>query len=174
MMCVAWGSKWKLASAEYFPITFPTPVYCPPSKETFPISLIFGSYWKAMAKFVSGPNVVMESCYLYFNALYAMNLAADCYWIKFRSYSLMVSPRTCFLSLSMKSKLLDWLYVFGNGSRFMMGFLAPTNKIKRTFVNGDVSMTQFHCQQGISYSILDSSLTAYTCNPNNLLLMDLS
>lgn len=84
-----------------------------------------------MAKFVSGPKVVIESCYLYFNALWAINLAAFNYLIKLRSYSLIVSPKTCFLSLSIKSKLVDWLYVFGKGSLFMMGFLAPKIKLKR-------------------------------------------
>lgn len=98
-----------------------------------------------MAKFVSGPKVVIEICYLYFNALYAINLAAFYSLIKLRSYSLIVSPKTCFLSLSIKSKLLDWLYVLGKGSWFMMGFLAPEIKLKETFINWDVGIAEFDC-----------------------------
>lgn len=45
----------------------------------------------------------------------------------------------------MKSKLLDWLYVLGKGSWFMMGFLAPEIKLKETFINGDVGIAEFDC-----------------------------
>ncbi len=38
IMCVACGSKWKFAYAEYEPTTLPTPVYCPPNNDTAPMS----------------------------------------------------------------------------------------------------------------------------------------